>query len=71
MSGLAVAFPVDADTSVDVGGDLDLAEIVVRDDATGSEVVLHGTADELVVLVRRIAAGVGSIYAPKPEEVAA
>ena len=70
MSGLAVSFPIDADTVAEVGGDLDLAEIVVRD-AYGSEVTFHGTADELVVLARSIVAGVAELLAPKPEGVAA
>lgn len=66
MSGLNVTVPVDADTTVEVGGDADLAEIVVRDTATGSEVTLCGRFDELTVLVRAIVAGMSAMLVPEP-----
>lgn len=65
MSGLNVTVPVDVDTTVEVGGDVDLAEIVVRDEATGSEVIFTGTFDELTVLVKAIVTGMGAMLVPE------
>lgn len=64
MSGPNVTVPVDLDTTVEVVGDINHAEIVVRDEGTGSEVTFTGTFDELTVLAKAIVAGMGAMLVP-------